>query len=89
MTAKRMELDIGVSNLANTVGFGQVKNFEGAAMLIDPKYMKEALFALVAFDKKRDQIEIGITDKIEGGAFFIFLDKKREMAIIARGRAKE
>ena len=89
MTAKKTKLNIGISNPECTVGFGQVKGFDGTVMIIDPQRMKEALFALIAFDKNRDHIEIGITDKVPGGAFFIFLDEKREMAIITMGRIEQ
>lgn len=80
-----MDLKLGLSDPDNVVGFAQVKNFDGVVMHINPKYLKEALSALTAFDKKRDKIQIGITDKLRGGAFLLFLDDEREMAIVAMG----
>jgi len=89
MTIKKMTIEVGVSDPGHVVGFTQVKNFNGMTLHINPKYLKEALFALTAFDKKRDDIQIGITNKIDGGAFFIFLDEKCEMAICAMGRLEK
>lgn len=88
MTKKKMELKLGLTNLECVVGFARVKNFDGVTMRINPKYLKEALTALTAFDKRREEVQIGITDKTEGGAFFLFLDNEREMAIVAKGRVE-
>lgn len=89
MTKKKMVLKLGLTDPENVVGFAQVKNFDGVTMRINPKYLKEALSALTAFDKARDEVQIGITDKLTGGAFFLFLDNEHEMAIAAKGRVEK
>jgi hypothetical protein len=45
---------------------------------------------LTAFNKKRDDVQIGLSASLgSAGAFFIFLDEKREMAIGVMGRTEE
>lgn len=89
MTGKKMVLKLGLSDPEHVVGFAQVKNFDGVLMRVNPKYLKEALTALTELDETRDEVQIGITDKLTGGAFFLFLDDEHEMAIAAMGRTEE
>ena len=84
---KGMTVKVGLANPERIVGYMQTENFNGVSMHVDPKYLKEMLFALTAFDKKREDVEIGISNDNNGSsAFFIFLDGNREMAIGVVGR---
>ena len=88
-TKKDMTIEVGLSDPECVVGFVQVKNFDGIKMHLNPKYLLESLSVLKAFDKKRDDVQIGISDTPTGGAFFLFLDKKCEIAIGTMGRVEE
>ena len=84
---KKMTVKVGLANPEKVVGYMQVENFNGVSMHVDPKYLKEMLFALTAFDKKREDVVIGISNDNDGhNVFFIFLDGAHEMAIGVAGR---
>jgi len=84
---KEMIAKLGLANPERVVGYMQIENFDGVTMHVDPKYLKEMLFALTVFDKKREDVEIGIANDNYGDtAFFIFLDGEHKMAIGVAGR---
>jgi hypothetical protein len=80
--------DIIISDSKDILGIAAIKNFGGETMHINPVHLKRAFdIANVIFDDEyRNDVEIGINKQNPGGTFFLFLNEKKEAAIVVAGK---
>lgn len=75
-----------MSDCDNVVGLAQIKEVGGETMHINPEYLKRAIDMADALFENVNDIEIGISNETPGGVFFVFLNEKKEAALVVAGR---